>query len=250
MEANKLAGYADLTLGFVGGLNDIGPLIPAIAPDIKLAIRIVLEDAGREARIDLGSRPPKVEFGEKTQPADITMSIKARDFHEILRGRLPLMKAWNEKKLLLDLTPAALANVPMPSSSASEPLQVPGFVYESYLTSIGARKILEENLFQETVRLEPRKKGFFEKIALAFAWFFGTLAGLGIRILQRRAKRIKAADEPPKIEWSEIKEIPKPGKAPGSGKIPRAIFNWFFDRVDMFRLARSFVGGARLTGAV
>jgi len=250
METGQLANFADLTLAFVGGLNDIGPLIPAVAPDIKMTIRIVLEDAGREARIDLGSRPPSVEFGEKTPPADITLFIKSRDFHEMLRGKLPLMKGWNEKKLLVEMTPVALAHTPPINAAPPGPLQVPGFVYESFLASVGAKRILEETPALETVPLEPRKKGLFEKVALAFAWFFGIFAGIGLRILQRYIKKAAASTGPRKVTLEEITEIPKPGKAPGSGKIARAIFTWFFDRVDMFRLARSFVGGARITANI
>jgi len=245
---NKMAGYSELALGFVGGLNDIGPLIPAVAPDLKLSVRIVLEDAGSEARIDLGSRPPKVDFGQKLPPADITMSAKSKDFHDLLRGRLNLMQAWNDKKMLLEFVPTAFENIPVPGKAPSEPVLVPGFVYEMYLKSIGADKILEmPDNGDARVALAPRRKGWFEKAALGFAWFFGALTGVVLRIVSRRMAKAKESEGLPDIEWGPIEQMPRPGKPIEPPRFARAILAWFFDRVDMFKLARSFVGGARVT---
>ena len=245
-----MAGYADLALGFVGGINSIGPLIPAFAPEMKMAVHIVLEDTGREALMDLGARPPKVSFGKISQPADITLLAKASDFHDILRGKLNLIKAMNEKRILLEFLPTAFANLPERIPATSDvPAQVPGFVYEMYLVSIGASRILEEPAPPNgMVRLEPGKKGFFAGFSGVVAWIFGVLFGVFLRIF-KLLKRKPSPDEPPKIEWHELDKIPSPITLEPP-KIVRSVLQWFFNKVDMFKLAGSFVNGARITGAL
>jgi len=248
---SKISGYGDLALGFVGGINSIGPLIPAFVPDLKMAIRIVLEDADKEAFMDLGSHPPKVTFGKVNQPAEITLWAKAKDFHDILRGKLNLIKAMNEKTILVEMTPTALANLPnLPPSKKEKTLQVPGFVYEMYLASIGASRILAEpSPLDGKVRLEPGEKGFFDKFSGAIAWMFGVLFGVIFRIWSRLRHK-PSPDDMPEIEWREIDKIPPPGPPIELPKIIRAALQWFFNKVDMFQLAESFVNGARFVRAI
>jgi len=244
----NVVGYSDLAFGFMEGINSIGPLIPAVAPDIKLTVRVILEDADRQAFIDLSGRPPRVEFINDNRPADITLHAKQRDFHDILRGKINLIKAWNDKKILMEFSPSALSGIPSSKPADSEkPIQTPGFLYEMYLVSIGAEKILE-NGGNGQVELQPRKKGVFSGMAAAFAWAGGVLFGVVLRLLKRFTRQ-PAPDEPPKIEVSEVTEFPAPSPAPEPGRITRGVMTWFFRRVDMFGLARSFVSGAQAVGA-
>lgn len=246
--ASNVVGYSDLAFGFVEGINSIGPIIPAVAPDLKLTLKVVLEDADKQVFIDLGGRPPKAEIITENRPADIILHAKQRDFHDFLRGKLNIIKAWNDKKMLLEFTPTALGGIPSRKPTGSErPVGLPGFLYEMYLVSIGADKILEEGN-EGTVELQPRKKGIFSKVIGAFAWMGGVLFGVALRLF-KRFHREPAPDEPPEIEVTEVTEPPAPAPPPEPGKIARAVMGWFFRRVDMFGVARSFVAGARAVGA-
>jgi len=251
MEGNgNFASYSDLTLGFVGGINSIGPLIAAMAPDLKLTVRIVLEDTGDEAYLNLSSRPPRVERGAKNKTADITLFAKARDFHDILLGRLNLMKAQNDKRILLEMTPNAFSGMPVqPPTASVRTLQIPGFVYEWYLVSIGARKILDEPPSEDGVAIEPRKEGLFANIVGAIAWMGGVFFGAALK-LWKYFSRKPDPKEPPKIQWKELEGLPQPGPPQEPGKLIRAVFRWFFKRGGMFSLAESFVDGARAIRAV
>ena len=248
---NGMSGYGDLALGFVGGINSIAPLISAFAPDLKMAVRIVLEDTGAEAFMDLGSRPPKVSFGKVNRPAEITLWAKAKDFHDILRGKLNLIKAMNDKRILVEMIPTAFANIPnLPPAKKERPLQVPGFVYDMYLVSIGASRMLEEPSPPDgKVRLEPGEKGMFARFSGVVAWFFGVIFGVIFKIWNRLRHK-PSPDEVPQIEWREIDKVPAPGPSLEPPKIIRAIMKWFFNKVDMFQLAESFVNGARVIRAI
>ncbi len=246
--AGNVVGYSDLALGFVKGIDSIGPLIPAVAPDIKLTLKVVLEDADKQVFIDFAGKPPKADFGRENRPADITLHAKQRDFHDFLRGKLNIIKAWNDKKMLLEFTPTALSGVPVRKPTGSEkPVGLPGFVYEMYLVSIGADKILESG-DEGTVELQFRKKGIFSRVIGALAWMGGALFGLALRLI-KRFSREPSPDEPPEIEVTEVTEPPAPSSPPEPGKITRAVMRWFFCRVDMFGVARSFVSGAQAVGA-
>lgn len=247
---NKTVGCADAAMAFVGGINSIAPLISTVTPDIDMTVRLVLEDTDKEAFIDLGARPPKVEFGKLNRDAGITLFIKARDFHDVLLGRLSIIKAWNDKRALIEMTPSALAGMPERKPTASDdPIMVPGFIYEMFLVSIGADKLLDPagDGADAKIRFEPHRKGFLNVFSKVTAWIFGVMFGLIFIIITRLMKK-PDPNKPPEIEWKEIDGIPKPGKPVELGKVTSGILKWFFNRVDMFGLADSFVSGARLVG--
>ncbi len=247
----SMASYSDLALGFVGGINSIGPLLAAVAPELKLTVRIVLEDTGDEAYLNLSSRPPRVERGGEKKAADVTLIAKSRDFHDILLGKLNYMKAQNDKRILLEVTPNAFSGVPVrPATTSVRTAQVPGFVYEWYLVSVGAGKVLEETSSTEDgIAIEERKRGLFARIAGGIAWMGGVFFGALLKLWQYFSGR-RDSDKPLKIKWQELKELPQPEPPKEPGRLTRAGFRWFFERVDMFSLAESFVSGARAIGAV
>lgn len=246
---NGHLGYADLALGFVGGINEIGPLIKLFVPELKMTVKIVLEDVGKEARIDLGANPPRVELGENMPPSDLTLEASAKDFHDVLLGKLNLMKGWNEKKILLELTPTAFSTLPAVDRRNVSAAQIPGFVYEMYIKSAGAQKILAEDSTQTIVKAEPRTGGVLEKISCAIAWFLGIISGIAVRLLLGRRNKRSSTEERSQVLLTPVEELPKP---PNPLTLPRPvhiIMSWFFTRVDMFRLANSFVKGTLVTAA-
>jgi len=238
-------------MGFVGGINSIAPLIPVMAPDIAMTVRVVLEDTGDEAYIDLARRPPRVVFDGKNKSADVVFWTNSADFHDILGGKLNPIKAWNDKRALVEMVPNALATMPMREPTDSDdPVVVPGFVYEMYLTGIGAHNAFDNPpVNEEVVQLEPGKKGVFARLVGATAWTLGVVFGVFLRIVMRFSKE-EDPDEIPDIEWHEVEEVPKPDKSKEPGKIIRSMLRWFFRRVDMFELADSFISGAKAVKAV
>lgn len=247
MSINNGQAYADLAFGFVSGINHIGPLIKLLAPDLKMTVKIVLEDVGKQARIDLGANPPKVEFGENMPPSDLTLEARAKDFHDVLLGKLNLMKGWNEKKILLELTPTAFSSLPAVDRKKVTSAQIPGFVYEMYIKSVGAGKILEESLPSASGKAQPRTGGFLEKISRGLAWLFGASFGLVLRLFLRGKDKKQELEKPAQVELKPVEELPKPASPLALPRPVHRALSWFFQRVDMFRLAGSFVKGALVT---
>jgi hypothetical protein len=106
-----------------------------------------------------------------------------------------------------------------------------------YINSVGAGKILEESFLAAPVKAQPRTGGLLEKISRGLAWVFGAFFGLALRLFLRGKDKKQEIEKPAQVELKPVEELPKPASPLTLPRPVHSALSWFFQRVDMFRLA-------------
>ncbi len=258
--ADKTTDFAQITGGFLAGLNALGPLIRGLVEyqgqDSPPSMFLHLQNPEKKILVAPGQVPMVSRINGDEPEANFYAKADSEMFHYMVWGRLSFAKALNEKLLLtesrLNTPPEDQPALGMPGG----PLLFNNVFYEMYLIRIGAEHLITADTTAhiplpgegrpiKEIRLIEVPGGIVPRAAAhAFARCLGWILGLVLRVYLRWRKD---EDLEAPLEYSSVPE-PRPENPPPSSGAKLAIMKVLFRRIDVFSVLDNLVKGIMATG--
>jgi hypothetical protein len=261
-QQGRTTNFAELAYGFLSGLNALSPLIRGFfefqGQNNPPSALLRLNNPDKKIYIN-ANHEPMVTQVDGPEPDDFNFgaTVDAEMFHYIIWGRLPLVRAMNEKVVLIESNRSTPPEDQPVTGMAGGPLLFNNILYEMYLIRIGAGRLITDNTNPDfplpgeqspvrDIHLDPvLENSILGNIANALARMTGWLAGLIMRIFANWLKPREDLEAP--LKYSTIPDPRPPAPAPSSG-IRLAIMKKVFKRIDIFQVLENLAKGIRETG--
>jgi hypothetical protein len=259
-QKKQTTNFAEIAQGFLAGLSAIRPLFLAYSEIEGMqgppTILFRLNNPDSKIYINFEKDPMVVQVSGTEPSAEMILTIDADMLHYLIWGKLPVVKAMNEKLLIIENNRSMSPEDQPGGGIPGGPLLFNNILYEMYLIRIGAARLITENTMPEfpepgeqrlvkEIPLDPvPDKSMLGAIINPLALALGWLAGLILR-LYFRFRRDENLEAP--LVYSTVPD-PFPPIPPASSGARLALMKFLFRRIDIFSVIENMVKGIMATG--